>query len=252
MARRTNHIPTTKIAAICLGVGFTAVEVWTNTEFVAQTEGWASSPVATVVAASVGAAVALPFAERAAKQSHWFKTVGFALFFGLMAIYSVGASVDRIGSMRDKKVDLAKGDNAKARAARELYEARKRTAESECTVRGSKCRKAEALRDEALKELSDKPVERTVDSMATRISAVIPFASVEQVELYYPLSLPIALQLGGFLMLAYGFMPKPIEAAQPRRKKANRKPAKPKAPKPPKKALGEVVSLRDHQKRAAN
>jgi hypothetical protein len=53
--------------------------------------------------------------------------------------------------------------------------------------------------------------------------AVLLFASVEQVELYYPLSLPIALQLGGFLMLAYGFAPGRIELGQPRRKKGNRK-----------------------------
>jgi hypothetical protein len=59
--------------------------------------------------------------------------------------------------------------------------------------------------------------------MASRISAVLPFASVEQVELYYPLSLPIALQLGGFLMLAFGFAPEETQAGQTPRKKVNRK-----------------------------
>ncbi len=221
---QTTPIPYSKLTAVSLGAGLIGVEIWTNVEFVARSEGWASSPVAMVVAASVGAATALPFAERTAKQRHWFKACGYALFFLLMAVYSVGASVDRIGTVRDRKVDSAKVDNAKARAARELYEVRKRTAESECTVRGSKCRKAEELRDEALKALSEKPAERTVDSMAARISAVMPFASVEEVELYYPLSLPIALQLGGFLMLAFGFAPGQTEPeAKTRRKKGNRK-----------------------------
>lgn len=244
MAKRNYNIPSSKIAAIALGVGFTFTEIWTNVEFVAQSEGWTSSPVATVVAASVGAAAALPYAERAAKLSHWIKACGFTLLFLLMAVYSIGASVDRIGSMRDRKVDSAKVDNQKARAARELYEVRKKTMESECTVRGTKCRKAEELRDEALKMLSEKPGERTVDSMATRLSAVLPFASVEQVELYYPLSLPIALQLGGFLLLAFGLAPgKPVAEtkAKTKRKTGTRKPRK---PQPPKKALGEVVQLR--------
>jgi hypothetical protein len=59
--------------------------------------------------------------------------------------------------------------------------------------------------------------------MAARISAVPRFVSVEEVETYYPLSLPIALQLGGFLMLAYGLAPGRIELGHTRRKKGNRK-----------------------------
>jgi hypothetical protein len=45
---------------------------------------------------------------------------------------------------------------------------------------------------------------------------------VEQVDLYYPLSLPIALQLGGFLMLASGFAAEGIELGHTRRKRGNR------------------------------
>jgi hypothetical protein len=226
MASRSKPTPISysKLTAVLLGAGLIGVEIWTNVEFVAKSEGLVSSPVAMVVAASMGAAAALPFAEYAAKRRWRFLTSGFVLFFLLMAVYSIGASVDRIGSLRDGKTDSAKVDNGKARIARELYEVRKRTAESECTVRGSKCREAERLRDEALKALSEKPAERTVNSMAARISAVLPFASVEQVELYYPLSLPIALQLGGFLMLAFGFAPEGTVAGQTRRKRQNRKP----------------------------
>ena len=180
------HTPVAKISAIGLGVGFTCTEIWSNVEFVAGSEGLASSPVAMVAAASVGAAAALPFAERAVKQRQRLKAAGFTLFFLLMAVYSVGASVDRIGTMRDQKTDSVKVDNGKTLTARLLYEDRKRTAESECTVRGSKCREAERLRDEALNKLSEKPVERQANSMAMRISAVLPFASVEQVEQRQP------------------------------------------------------------------
>jgi hypothetical protein len=89
------------------------------------------------------------------------------------SVYSVGASVDRVGTMRDQNTDSAKLDNAKARTA--------------------------------------------------RISAVLRFVSVEEVETYCPLPLPIALQLGGFLMLAYGFAPGWIELGHTRRKTGNRK-----------------------------
>jgi hypothetical protein len=142
---------------VFLGPGLIGVEIWTNVEFVAKPEGLVSSPVAMVVAASVAAATALPFAQHAAKRGWRFLTFGFALFFLLMAIYSTGASLDRIGSLRDGKTDSAKVDNGKAQIAHELYEVRKKTAECECIVRGSKCRETERLRDEALKALSEKP-----------------------------------------------------------------------------------------------
>jgi hypothetical protein len=70
---------------------------------------------------------------------------------------------------------------------------------------------------------SKKPAERTVNSMAARISAVLRFVSVDEVELYYPLSLPITLQLGGFLMCAFGFSSQGAELGEPRRKKGIRK-----------------------------
>ena len=59
----------------------------------------------------------------------------------------------------------------------------------------------------AREALAAKPSERIEDSMAVRISTVLPFLTEEQVALYQPLALPLALQLGGFLMLSFGFAP---------------------------------------------
>ena len=53
----------------------------------------------------------------------------------------------------------------------------------------------------------------------------------EQVRLYPPLTLPISLQFGGYLLLAFGFAPA-SEARQPTRNKGNRK-------RKPKKALAQ-------------
>jgi hypothetical protein len=93
---------------------------------------------------------------------------------------------------------------------------------------------AEQAVSEARQALAAKPAQRIGDSMAQRISAVLGFVSAEQVAIYQPLALPAALQLGGFLMLAWGFAPR-VELSQPRRKKGNRKPRKAKQPN---KALG--------------
>jgi hypothetical protein len=59
--------------------------------------------------------------------------------------------------------------------------------------------------------------------MAARIAAIVPFMTAEQVALYQPLALPLGLQLGGFVMLAWGFAPEGTEARHTRRKKGNRK-----------------------------
>jgi hypothetical protein len=90
-----------------------------------------------------------------------------------------------------------------------------------------------------------------VNSMAVRISAALPFMTAEAVELYQPLVLPFGLQLGGFLMLALGLSPahvaKPEPEAQKRRGRPRGSRNKPKV-----KALGNVVSLQQAAKRAAD
>jgi hypothetical protein len=228
--KRKPTIPLSKITAIGIGVSLAAVETWLNVDFVSKTEGLLSSPVAAVVASSVGAAAAIPYAERSAKQGHWLKAFGYALFFVLMVCFSITSSVDRIGTKHDRQTDSIKADNATVQLRREAYAAAQRKQEAECTKHGPRCRAAEDATEAARKGLIENPAQRVEDPMAARISAVLGFVTAEQVALYQPLFLPVALQLGGFLMLAYGFGPRLTEAGQPRRKKGNRKPRKPRKP----------------------
>ena len=92
----------------------------------------------------------------------------------------------------------------------------------EYAVRGTKCRKANKLRDEALKALREKPAKRTVNSMAVPISAVLRFASVEEVS-------SIIHCICRFLCNSAGpnarirVAPVQIELGRARRKKGNRK-----------------------------
>jgi hypothetical protein len=249
MASRSNNIPLMKFVATGVGLALCGVEVWLNAEHIAQVEGWASSLVAAVVVASIGAAAALPLAERAAKAGQIAKAIGLALFFLLMVAFSFTASVDRIGSKRDGEVVSARGDNTRVKLAREAYEAAQRTAKAECEpVRGRKCRAAEEAVTKARESLSAKPAERVEDSMARRISAAMPFLTAADVELYQPLVLPLGLQLGGFLMLALGLSPRRAEPES----KVKRRPRKKAVAKLKAKRLGTVVNFPSARKRATN
>ena len=186
---------------------------------------------ATVVVASIGAAVFIPVGEAAWKTGQWFKAIGCFAVFLFMGAYALLASVERIGSYRDTSVASAQTDNARAGLAKEAYDDAKRTESRECTKPGFKCRAAEETVKQARKSLLEKPVQRVADSMATRITALLPFLTPEQVALYQPMTLPIGLQFGGYLLLAFGFAPASV-AAQPRRRKGNRK-------RKPKKALAQ-------------
>ena len=64
MASRYKSIPLMKFVATGVGSALCEVEVLLNAEHIAHVEGWASSMVAAVVVASIGAAAALPLATR--------------------------------------------------------------------------------------------------------------------------------------------------------------------------------------------
>ncbi len=233
MATASHNTPAMKIVATGVGAALCGVEVWLNAEHIAHLEGWASSLVAAVVVASIGAAAALPLAERAAKAKQAAKAVGLSLFFLLMVAFSFTASVDRVGGRRDSETAGARGDNARVVLLREGYAAAQKTAAAECASgQGKRCRAAEETERKAREALAEKPAERVENSMALRISSALPFITAADVELYQPLVLPLGLQLGGFLMLALGLSPRPEPKPVSAPKKAKRKPeAKAKATK---------------------
>jgi hypothetical protein len=153
------------------------------------------------------------------KTGQWFKAIGFGFVFICMAAFALSASVERIGSYRDTTIASAQSDNARAGLVKEAYDEAMKIASRECTKPGAKCRAAEEAAKKARERLLEKPVQRVADSMGTRITALLPFLTTEQVRLYQPLTLPVGLQFGGYLLLAFGFAPGG-EAGQPRRKRA--------------------------------
>jgi hypothetical protein len=92
-------------------------------------------------------------------------------------------------------------------------------------------------------------VQRVIDSMGARITALLPFLTPEQVRLYQPLTLPIGLQFGGYLLLAFGFAPASV-AGQPRRRKGNRKRKSRKALAPKTAPTANVVAFQPSSKQS--
>jgi hypothetical protein len=154
------------------------------------------------------AAVAPPFAERAAKDGQPLKAALLWLFFGLAVGFSLTASIARSSGYSEARTAGVEQSNEKARLAKEAYEAAQEARKDECaTGRGPKCRELETAVTDARKALAMAAPVQSSDPGSERLSAVL---GVDQgkVQLYAPLLLPLGLELGGFTFLAAGLAPR--------------------------------------------
>jgi hypothetical protein len=204
--RRQSPRPLDKIVAVIAAIPLVAAETGLNAEHLATTEGWMSTLVLGAVGATLAAAIALPIAERALARGYWLKAIGLGLFFVVMLASSFSTSVGRVGGKHDGDVSSAKGHNAKMALAQEAYDAAIKTVEDECKKRGPLCRKAEDAVKSAREVLAAIPAAKVEDPMARRLAAASGLSEAT-VALYQPLLFPLALQIGGFFFLAYGFAP---------------------------------------------
>lgn len=204
--RRQRPTPLDKIVAVIAAIPLVAAETGLNAEHLAASEGWMSTLVLGAVGATLAAAIALPIAERALARGYWFKAIGLGLFFVVMLAASFSTSVGRVGTKHDGDVSSAKGHNAKMALAQQAYDAAMKTVEDECKKRGPLCRKAEAAVTDARAALAASPAAKVEDPMAKRLAAASGLSEAT-VALYQPLLFPLALQIGGFFFLAYGFAP---------------------------------------------
>ncbi len=204
--RRQRPTPLDKIVAVIAAVPLVAAETGLNAEHLAATEGWASTLVLGAVGATLAAAIALPIAERALARGYRLKAFGLGLFFVVMLASSFSTSVGRVGGKHDGDVSSAQSHNAKMALARQAYEAAQASAADECKKRGPLCRKAEDAVNAARATLAAVPAAKVEDPMAKRLAAASGLSEAT-VALYQPLLFPLALQIGGFFFLAYGFAP---------------------------------------------
>jgi hypothetical protein len=204
--RRQSPKPLDKIVAVIAAIPLVAAETGLNAGHLAATEGWMSTLVLGAVGATLAAAIALPIAERALAKGYWLKALGLGLFFVVMLASSFSTSVGRVGGKHDGDVSSARGHNARMKLAKEAYDAAQKTVADECVKRGPKCRAAEDAVTAARTALAAIPAPKVEDPMAKRLAAASGLSEAT-VALYQPLLFPLALQIGGFFFLAYGFAP---------------------------------------------
>jgi hypothetical protein len=196
-----------KAAATTGGIALTANAVWLNACHIAGAEGWTSPLVSAGVIVTICAAGTPPLAERAAKTAQPLKAVLLWAFFALALGFSLTTSISRSSGYADGKIAAAEKIAEKAKLAKEAYAAAQATQADECKRRGPKCRAAEDAVVEARRSLVIAAPAAAVNSGAERVSAVLG-VSEASVEMYSPLLLPLALELGGFVLLALGLAPR--------------------------------------------
>jgi hypothetical protein len=199
-------LPLWKIAATAGGAALTANSIWLNACHVAGAEGWTSPLVSAGIIVTLCAASAPPLAERAGKDGQPLKGVLLWIFFVLAAGFSLTTSISRSAGYADDRIATAEKVAEKAKLARESYEAAQATAADECKRRGPRCRAAEDAVKTAREQLATAEPVVVTNPGAERLAAVLgmPEASI---ALYSPLMLPLALELGGFILLALGLAP---------------------------------------------
>lgn len=193
-------------AAFSTGLACLAVDIWTNVDFIAGVDGsyWSSS-VAAVVVVAIATAVALSAAGASTRRGHLGIAAGLFAGFLCGAAFSLSATLDRVASARDAAVQRARAANAPLHEARQALTETRTARDAECaTGRGPKCRSLEAKVDELRRELGGLGAERVEDSMGVRIAAMIPGLTPEQVQLYQPVFLPVALFLFANFLIAFG------------------------------------------------
>jgi hypothetical protein len=206
-------LPYTKILAVIGGAGLTAVATYMNADAIASSEGWLSPLTIGTIILTISGAIALPLAEQAYKTGQWLKAAFLVLFFSLVVIGSLLNTLARTAAYRDSQVATGQQANANARLASEAYAAAQATVADECKKRGDRCRAAEAAVVTARNALATVAPAKSADPAAARLSALLGI-SERAVALYVPLILPTALELGGFILLAFGFAPRAREIAQ--------------------------------------
>lgn len=206
-----------KIIATIGGTALTGAAVWLNAEHVAAVETWESPLVAAGVIVTICAAITPPFAERAAKARQPLKAAILWVFFGLAVCFSLSASITRSSdSVADKAGSIETAQQA-ARIAKEKHTDLTAQRNAECaTGIGANCR---LLREQVnatwseYERLAKLAPTKSADAGNDRLAAVLRI-DPDTVALYVPLFLPLGLELGGFIFLAFGLAPRSRETIE--------------------------------------
>ena len=235
---------TYKLIASTLALGFGAVDIWLNTEFVAKTEGWISSPVAASVVATLSFIAALPLAERLYGERKFGWALATAGFFAVAAVYCFNVEVERVRGMQESStVSRSHGNNVRQQAEVAVKEAEAALASArdrqnaavsharevqaaECVIRGVRCRAAETALSDALKasqSMEESELVRARAALKAAPEAVEVHAAATPLAAYQPYLFGLLVQIGSFVFAGVGFSPRARRATAAKPAKAKTK-----------------------------
>ena len=207
--------------AMGLGTALLALQTWLLTEHATHAAGLSPALLAAVPVVTVTLAALPLLMEHCLRHRAWLKAVWLLILFALLVGYSLPTAIGRAGEARDAKIaeaatstrplelataeltrTLARIDDAEREVKRECKSGFGRKCEGWKRTLAERQASAKALRDDIAKLAPPK----VGASDAPRIAALLGIAEAT-VNLYQPLFLPLAMELGVWILLWIGFSP---------------------------------------------
>jgi hypothetical protein len=212
-------LPVWRAIAFVFGSGLVGIEITGAVEYLLKQEGGHISYIVAGGAVVTAAASFLPWlASRAWQAGH--QGIAVCLLLAMLPALSliVTSAIERTGAARDATVlarqavadQLALAKKAEHEAKDQLDKDEAAAADECKSGRGPKCTGLEQRADESRTRLQAARAAITaigpepIDPQARRIAAILP-VTVEQVELYQPIILPVTVSLLGMLLLSAAF-----------------------------------------------
>ena len=211
---------------VLIGFGCIVIDQWMNIEFILKAEKAITSLVFAVPVSGIAAVTLFPAMAKAWRLRQPIVIVMATAAWAALAVFSLGASLDRAGSSLDAKVTETKTDNM----AYTLAQSDLKTAQADLSIAsdyeakergtgcGPKCRAWKAKADDARVRVSDAKrrmleagAPKVENSMGVRVASLFPGITENAVSTYYPIALPFGIWLAGLVFTGIGFAPNRIK-----------------------------------------
>lgn len=216
-----------QIVAIGLGLALLALQTWLLLEHAASMPGHSMAMLAAVPVVSVTLAALPILIEHCLRARALLKAAGLALLFGLLVGYSLPQAIGRSGEGRDAKIAEAAStarplkmmldelDTARKRVDDAAAEVKRESRDGGCRQRCEQWKRTQAERearvDQLTRDISKMATPKVGASDAPRIAALLGISEAT-VNLYAPLFLPVAIEVGVWVLLWFGFSLAPSDA----------------------------------------
>lgn len=210
----------TQITAIGLGLALLALQTWMLLEHAMATPGHSLALLAAVPVVSITLAALPIMIEHCLRSRAFVKAAGLAIVFGLLVGYSLPQAIGRSGEARDAKIAEAAStarplkmmldeiDTARKRVEDAAAEVKRESRDGGCKARCEGWKRTQAERearvDQLTRDISKMAAPKIGASDAPRIAAVLGIAEAT-VNLYAPMFLPVAIEVGVWVLFWFGF-----------------------------------------------